>query len=164
MLDPEHHDLPEIVLSLLECLEASMVSSGAPDPVLASRTLAGQILRYWGGIQAYVPEMGSKFCSRFLDEIRTWCRETVSATGADQEDADDIALAVAEAVQLYFAGMLLRLPKDRWSYRADLVRRFNSHNQVDLCREFGITTSNLYKIVYEERKNGARASAQCYGR
>jgi Mor family transcriptional regulator len=156
MLDPERHDLPEIVISLLACLEASMVSTGAPDPVLASRTLAGQILRHWGGIQAYIAAPESKLTPRFTEEARIWCAETVAATGASDELANAIASQVARDLRQHFAGQVLYLPKDKWSFRADLNREFNGHNQVDLCRRYGLTTSFLYRVVFDER-NGPKS-------
>ena len=156
MLDPERHDLPEIVLSLLACLEASMVSAGAPDPILSSRTLAGQVLRHWGGIQAYIAPPESKITPRFTEEARIWCAETVASTGASDELADAIATQVARDLRQHFAGLVLYLPKDKWSFRAELNDLFNGHNQVDLCRRFNLTTAFLYRIVFDER-NGPKS-------
>ena len=156
MLDPERHDLPEIVLSLLACIEATMEETGAPDPVLGSKQLTGQILRQWGAIQVFVTAPGSKVTSRFIEEIRIWCEQTARAIGAEEEHAAEIARRVAAAINLTFAGTVLYLPRDRWTYRAELSRRFDGHNLVELCREYRIGSATLYRIVFEERNGGPK--------
>lgn len=153
MLDPKRYELPETVLALLAALEQSFAAHRVPNAVEAARHLAGYILRMWGGIQAYIPPPDSKLTPRFIAEVRDWAHEGIRAQGVDDFEAEAIADSVAADLRAHFAGVILYLPKDRWTYRADVARRFNGKNQVELCREHGLTTATLYKIVAEERES-----------
>lgn len=158
MLDPERHDLPEVVLGMMAVIEESMRRMAVSDPVTASRQLSTQILKMWGGIQAYIAPPTAKVSPRFIEEVRVWAEECLAALGHHEEVAAQVATQVAADLRQHFAGVVLYLPKDRWTFRTELNRLFNGHNQVELCRKFGLTTATLYKLVWDER-NGKSSKA-----
>jgi Mor family transcriptional regulator len=151
MIDPERHELPEIVTTTLMLLRDAFEKVGATDPMLAARQLTGQILRHWGGLQAYVTPVESSVTPRICTEIAIWTTELLGALGMEDEEAATAAEEVAAMFRSHYGGCVLYLPVDRWSFRAELSKMFNGHNVVDCCRRFRITQKELYKYVYEER-------------
>jgi Mor family transcriptional regulator len=156
MIDPERHDLPDSVLDLLGVIQEAMTEVGCPDPVTGAGQITGMILRNWGGIDAYVAPPGARVNPRFIEEIAIWSQTAMRALGMDDVAASSGAEHVAATVRQTYGGLSFRLPKDRWSFRAEMSARFNGHNQVDLCREFGLGTSTFYRMIFEERNSRRR--------
>lgn len=152
MIDPSRHHLPEVVLDALRALTDGFSKAGCADPHAAGIHMTTMVVKYWGGLQAYVPAVGNASnSSRFCDELKTWCTEYLMAVQMDAEEAHLAADIVVGTFRQVFSGFVLYLPQDKWSWRKELSDRFNGHNMVDMCREYRLTTSNFYKILFEER-------------
>lgn len=155
VLDPDRYELPEIVLITLAVLRSAAVQiPGLKDPELVVRQIGGQIVKYWGGIQTYVCPVNSKVTPRICDEIQIWAQECLQAVGLEEEEAAMGAAALTRAFQSYFAGTVIYLPRDRWTFRREVAEAYNSHNMVELCRRYSLTSYHLYRIVVEERGVG----------
>lgn len=154
-LDPDRYELPEIVLITLAVLRSAAVQiPGLKDPETVVRQIGAQILKYWGGIQTYVCPVNSKVSPRVCDEIQIWAQECLLAVGLEEEEAALGAVAITGAFRSYFSGTVIYFPRDRWTYRHEVAQAYNSHNMVELCRRYNLTSHYLYQIVVEERGVG----------
>lgn len=90
-----------------------------------------------------------------IGDLAEWLASALMGRGLDQEEANDMALDIAERVRHQYGGQLLYIPKgtafDRNERDAEIFQKFDGKNHGDLAAEYGLTVQHVYRILVKER-------------
>ena len=85
-------------------------------------------------------------------------QSTLQAHGVGQDQAESIAVAVAEEMAAEWGGLMMYFPKGTWNgqprscFQLDardwmIYHDYRGHNRQEVCDQYGISPSRLYQII-----------------
>lgn len=87
-----------------------------------------------------------------MNEFLVDLRKIITTHQVDVATAD----AIITTIHKMYVGCPIYIGKDKRGVserNAEIYRQFNGKNSVALCRQFGLSYQQIYKIVAKERKN-----------
>ncbi|MBI3043589.1 MAG: hypothetical protein HYY78_12285 [Betaproteobacteria bacterium] len=109
--------------------------------------MAGPALEYTG----FLPELADKLIAFLI------------AAGWSRERAEALARALVDSMRRNWGGTQVYIPSqrpiDRLLRDAEIARRWNGRNTLELCREFGISDERVRQIYDEARRKAKSVSA-----
>lgn len=91
-----------------------------------------------------------------LTDLAEQLAQFLRGRGLDDAVATDAATQAAEFVREHWGGQKIYIPRGQrheLSHRdLEIWKRWNGHNRLELCREYGISENRLYQILQVMRE------------
>ncbi len=92
--------------------------------------------------------------ANFLSEMREFLARELKARSVESKAADDISEDIAIHFRQSYGGIPIYIQKKSNDYskrNAEIYRKFNGRNTLQLCREYDLCYQHICKIIKEQR-------------
>jgi Mor family transcriptional regulator len=114
-----------------------------------------EVCRYFGGQLVYIP--ARKTTGKRTEELHGVLRDAVGDRDAD---------LILEKLMALYGGYQIYIPMEKGAFRdtiaAEIYERYDGSSETlgDLCREYHVSFSSLYKLYYRGRDNKSQLNFQ----
>jgi Mor family transcriptional regulator len=97
--------------------------------------------------------------SNFLSEMREFLARELKARSIESQDAEDISEGITVHFRQNYGGVPIYIHKKSNDYaerNAEIYRKFNGRNALQLCREYDLCYQQICKIIKEQRDKNCK--------